>query len=154
MPALNAAAPDFTLKNTRFEDVSLSGLKGQKVVLAFYPAAFTGVCQAELCAFQDRLAQLNDLNAVVLGISSDSPYANGVFAENNGINFDLLSDPTRDTINAYGVAFPNFSGVPGFTASQRAVFVVGTDGALTYAQTCEHPGLEPDYEALIAALSA
>lgn len=154
MPALNAPAPGFTLKNTQFEDVSLSDLRGQKVVLAFYPAAFTGVCQAELCTFRDMLAQLNDLNAVVLGISSDSPYANGVFANDNGISFDLLSDPTRGTINAYEVAFPDFSGVPGYTASQRAVFIVDPDGTLTYSEICEHPGKEPDYEALVAALSA
>ena len=154
MPALNTPAPDFTLKNTRFEDVSLSGLRGQQVVLAFYPAAFTGVCQAELCSFRDMLSQLNSLNAVVLGISSDSPYANGVFAQDNEITFDLLSDPTRGTINAYEVAFPNFSGVPGYTASQRAVFIVDTEGNLKYTEICEHPGKEPDYDALVAALSA
>ena len=154
MPALNAPAPDFTLKNTDFEDVSLSALRGKQVVVAFYPAAFTGVCKAELCAFRDMLAQLNDLNAVVLGISSDSPYANGVFAKSNDIAFNLLSDPTRETINAYDVAFPNFSGVPGYTASQRAVFVVDTDGNLKYTEICEHPGKEPDYDALVSALSA
>ncbi len=153
MPELNETAPGFSLKNTRFEDVELDSYRGRIVVLAFYPAAFTGVCEAELCAFRDMLADLNNLDATVLGISPDSPYANGAFAEKNGITFDLLSDYGRSVIETYGVAFPNFSGMPGYTASQRAVFVVGRDGALVYSEVCEHPGLQPDYQALREAIA-
>ena len=153
MPALNQPAPEFTLKNTRFEEVSLTQYRGHVVVIAFYPAAFTGVCQAELCTFQDMLADLNNLDAVVLGISGDSPYSNGAFAEKNAIEFDLLSDIPCSTRSDYGVVFENFAGIPGYSASQRAVFVVDREGQLTYSEVCEHPGLQPDYEALRKAVA-
>ena len=65
-------APNFTLKNTSKEDVSLKDFSGKCVILAFYPGAFTGVCDSEMCSFQDNLAKLNDSNATVLGISVDS----------------------------------------------------------------------------------
>ena len=153
MPALNQPAPDFTLKNTRFEEVRLSQFRGRVVVLAFYPAAFTGVCEAELCTFRDMLADLNELEATVLGISADSPFANGAFAEKNGINFDLLSDIPCGVRETYDVVFENFGGIEGYAASQRAVFVVNRDGVLTYSEVCANPGLQPDYDALKAAVS-
>ena len=154
MAQIGQLAPGFNLKNTAFDAVSLESLRGKPVVIAFYPAAFTGVCEAELCTFRDRLAELTALDATVVGVSSDSPFANGVFSKQLNLPFDLLSDPTRSTIEAYGIAFPNFAGVEGYTASQRAVFVVDSAGVLSYAQVCENPGLEPDYDALIAAVSA
>ena len=70
------SAPNFTLKNTSKEDISLSDYAGKSVILAFYPGAFTGVCDKEMCAFQDNMGKLNDSNAVVIGISVDSPWAN------------------------------------------------------------------------------
>ena len=80
MIELNDIAPDFTLKNTNKEDVSLSDYNERAVVLAFYPGAFTGVCDTEMCTFQDNLKSFNDLDATVRGISVDSPWANGGFA--------------------------------------------------------------------------
>ena len=74
-------APDFTLKNTNKDDISLGDYSGKTVVLAFYPGAFTGVCDKEMCSIQDNLSQLNDSNAVVLGISVDSPWANSEFSK-------------------------------------------------------------------------
>ncbi len=111
MPELNDTAPDFTLVDTGRTAHSLSQYRGKKVVLAFYPAAFTGVCQKELCTFQDSLTKLNDANAVVLGISMDSPFANGAFASQNNVTFPLLSDYQRTAIKAYDVALPNFAGL-------------------------------------------
>ena len=92
MLGINDLAPEFTLKNTSKEDVSLSDFTDKTVVLAFYPGAFTGVCDAEMCAFQDNLKSFNDLNAIVLGISVDSPWANGGFSKQYSLEFDLLSD--------------------------------------------------------------
>ena len=92
---INDSAPDFTLKNTRKEDVSLSDYDKKTIVLAFYPGAFTGVCDTEMCALQDNLKSFNDFNATVLGISVDSPWANGSFAKQYNLEFDLLSDINR-----------------------------------------------------------
>src|SRR5687768_14441788 len=103
MVDVGGKAPGFTLVNNKREQVSLDSLKGKNVVLAFFPAAFTGVCEKELCTFRDSLASLNDMNATVLGISVDSPFANNAFAEKNQLNFPLLSDYARTAVKAYGV---------------------------------------------------
>ena len=80
MVKIGDSAPTFTLKNTSKDDISLSDYSGQTVILAFYPGAFTGVCDKEMCAFQDNMGKLSDANAVVLGISVDSPWANAEFS--------------------------------------------------------------------------
>ena len=133
MSLLGKSAPDFTLPNTARVAITLSELRGKKVVLAFYPAAFTGVCEKEMCVFRDRLSSLNDLNATVLGISVDSPFSNGAFATRNELNFDLLSDYTRSTVQAYGVSLNDFAGMTGYTASKRAVFIVNENDHLARA---------------------
>ena len=96
MSLVGKPAPDFTLINTGKTPVALSSLRGKKVILAFYPAAFSGICDKEMCIFQDRLAALNDANATVLGVSPDSPFANAKFAEIHGLSFELLSDLHAD----------------------------------------------------------
>lgn len=153
MTEVNSAAPNFSLLNTRREAVSLEGLRGKKVVLAFFPAAFTGVCEKELCTFQDALAQFNDLNAVVLGVSVDSPFSNGAFAEKNGVAFDVLSDYSRETVTAYGVTHENFANMPGYTAAVRSVFVINEDGIVTYKWLAPNPGVEPNYDDVATALA-
>ena len=92
MSEVNSVAPGFTLKNTKKEDVSLSNFKGNPVVLAFYPGAFTGVCDTEMCKLKEDMTEFNKMNATVLGISVDSPWANGAFADKYELNFELLSD--------------------------------------------------------------
>jgi peroxiredoxin len=153
MSLIGTTAPDFTLPNTAKEAISLSGLRGKKVVLAFYPAAFTGVCEKEMCTFRDSLSALNDLNATVLGISVDAPFSNGAFAAKNSLNFDLLSDYSRSTVSAYGVALENFAGMAGYTASQRAVFIIDEGGTVIYEWIGPNPGVEPDYAEVQAALA-
>ena len=152
MSLLGKTAPDFTLPDTGKQPVQLSALRGKQVVLAFFPAAFTGVCQKELCTFRDSLSELNDANATVLGISVDGPFSNGAFAKQNELNFPVLSDYTRATVQSYGIALPDFAGLKGYTASQRAVFVVGADGTVKYEWVAPNPGVEPDYAAVKAAL--
>ena len=152
MSLVGQTAPDFSLPNTKRESVTLSELRGKKVVLAFFPAAFTGVCQKELCTFQDSLAELNDANATVLGISVDAPFSNGAFASQNGVEFDILSDYARTAVAAYGIELNDFAGMPGYTASKRAVFVVNEEGQVTYEWVGPNPGVEPDYAAVKAAL--
>ncbi|MEL6178283.1 MAG: peroxiredoxin [Myxococcota bacterium] len=149
---LNAPAPTFTLSDHERNKVSLSDFKGKKVVLAFFPAAFTGVCEKEMCTFRDALADLNTLNAEVLAISTDGPFANAAFAAKNNLNFPVLSDVTAQISRDYGVALDDFAGVEGYTVSQRAVFVVDADGNLSWSWVAPNPGVEPDYDAVKAAL--
>jgi peroxiredoxin len=152
MSLVGASAPEFSLLDNARQAVTLEGLRGSKVVLAFFPAAFTGVCEKELCTFRDSLAELNGLNAKVLGISVDAPFSNAAFATKTNLNFPILSDYTRATVNAYGVAHENFAAMPGYTAAKRSVFIVDEKGTVTYEWVAPNPGVEPDYEAVKAAL--
>ncbi|MCS5537554.1 MAG: redoxin domain-containing protein [Candidatus Poseidoniaceae archaeon] len=147
-------APDFELHDGERNLVSGGGHKGQKVVLAFFPAAFTGVCKKELCIFQDSLAALNDANATVLGISVDSPFSNNAFAAANDITFPILSDHTRSTVRAYGVELDDFAGMEGYTAAQRSVFIVDENGDVAWKWVADVPSEEPDYAEIVAFLTA
>lgn len=144
MSSINDLAPKFTLKNTKKEDVSLSDFSDKVVVLAFYPGAFTGVCDTEMCALQDNLKSFNELDAVVLGISVDSPWANGGFSKQYNLEFDLLSDFERKVVNDYNVVFTGLGGIEGYTCANRAVFII-KDGVIKYRWDAPNPGVEPDY---------
>lgn len=146
-------APEFTLVDTARQPVRLADLRGKKVVLAFYPGAFTKVCEKELCTFRDMLAKLEALNAEVLGISVDSPWANGAFAAANRISFPLLSDYTREVSRQYGGVHEDFAGLKGYTAAKRAVFVLDGEGIVRYAWASDDPGREPPYGEIEAALA-
>ena len=148
MPSIGDMAPDFTLTAQDKSSVSLSDMRGSRVILAFYPAAFTGVCTKEMCSFSDGMVSLESSGASVLGISVDSPFSNAAFAEANGITFPLLSDVHREAVEAYGVALGDFV-IPGYTVAQRSVFVVEADGSIGYAWVADNPGLEPDYDAVM-----
>jgi peroxiredoxin len=86
------------------------------------------------------------MNAQVFGISVDVFFSQKVFSDTNNLNFPLLSDYTRETVNAYGIALPNFAGMEGYTASQRAVFVIDKEGVIRFKWVGENPGVEPDYD--------
>ena len=153
MPSVGAMAPDFTLTAQDKSKVTLSDLRGERVILAFYPAAFTGVCTTEMCTFSEGMASLGDNGVKVFGISVDAPFSNGAFAEKNGISFPLLSDVHREAVNAYGVALNDFV-IGGYTVAQRSVFVVEADGTIGYAWVAENPGIEPNYDEVMAHCSA
>ena len=145
-------APDFTLKNQNGEDVTLSSFQGKKpVVLVFFPMAFTGICTGELCELRDNFAQFEDNNVELLAISCDTKYVQKVFAEQEGYNFDVLSDfwPHGAVASAYGVFLEDL----GF--SNRATFVIDKAGVLA-AKFITAPG-QPrnlaDYQHAIAALA-
>jgi len=148
MPSVGDTAPDFTLTAQDKSSVTLSDMRGSRVILAFYPAAFTGVCTKEMCAFSGGMASLESSGASVLGISVDAPFSNAAFAEANGITFPLLSDVHREATEAYGIALGDFV-ISGYTVAQRSVFVVESDGRIGYAWVAENPGMEPDYEAVM-----
>ena len=139
-------APDFTLFDSAKQPTKLSDSKGKNVVLAFYPGAFTGVCTTEMCTFRDRFDSLNSMNAQVLGVSVDGIFAQKAFSDANNLNFPLLSDYQREVGTAYGVSLPNFAGMEGYTASERAVFVIDKEGVVKFKWVGENPGVEPDYD--------
>lgn len=118
-------APDFALKDQHNGEVSLSSLAGKAVVLIFYPATFTGVCQSELGAVQADLEQLQNDAVQVVAVSVDSPFANKVWAEQQGFTFPILSDfwPHGGVAQTYGV----FNAVAG--RALRATFVIDKTGS-------------------------
>lgn len=145
-------APHVTLFDTDRNAVTFPQ-HGEVIVLAFFPAAFTSVCTAEVCSFRDSLADYARLNAKVYGISVDSPFALAEFKKQNQLNFALLSDHQHAAIKAYDVVFPNLANV-GFTAAKRSVFVVGKDGHVAWQWIAQSPGEQPAYEAVRAAVTA
>ena len=149
MSTVNSTAPDFTLKNTKKEEVSLSDFKGKTVVLAFYPGAFTGVCDKEMCAFQDNLSKLNNSSTIVLGISVDSPWANAEFARKYSLEFTLLSDIDREVVTKYDATFVGLGGIEGYVSANRVVIVIDKDGVVQYRWVAENPGIEPNYDEVV-----
>ena len=150
MIELNDIAPNFTLNNTNKEDVSLSDYNERAVVLAFYPGAFTGVCDTEMCTFQDNLKSFNDLDATVLGISVDSPWANAEFAKKYNLEFALLSDIDRKVVNAYDATFVGLGGIEGYVSANRVIIIIDKEGTVQHRWVAENPGVEPDYDAVVA----
>src|SRR5512135_3418702 len=104
-------APAFTLSDTEKKQRSLSEFIGKKTVLAFFPGAFTGVCTKEMCTLRDSMANFNTMNAQVVGISVDSPFANKAFATQNNLQFPLLSDFNRVAVKSYGIPQESFAGL-------------------------------------------
>jgi len=147
-------APDFSLFDTYKKTRTLKEFLGKKTVLAFYPGAFTSVCQKELCTFRDSLASFNNMNAQVVGISVNDPFANKAFATQNSLTFPLLSDYTRQVTKAYGGIHENFAGLNGYTAAKRAIFVLDRTGVVRYSWISEEPGKEPIYEEITKALQS
>jgi len=124
-------APDFSLKDQNNQVVRLSDFRGSKVVLlVFYPLAFTGTCQGELCEVQENLSAYVNDGVQVLTVSVDSVYSHKVWAMREGFDFPLLSDfwPHGDVARAYGV----FNEVTGF--ANRGTFVIDRDGVIRFAE--------------------
>jgi peroxiredoxin len=147
-------APAFTLYDSEKKSRSLSEFFGKKIVLAFYPGAFTGVCTKEMCALRDSLSRLESLNAQVVGISVDSPFANKAFANLNNLTFPLLSDFSREVSKSYGGLQEDFSGLKSYTTAKRAVFVLDSGGIVQYSWITDTPSVEPPYGEIEKALSS
>ena len=126
---------------------------GKKIVLAFFPGAFTSVCTKEMCTFRDSIQALNSLNAQVVGISVNDPFTNKAFAEANKLQFPILSDYTRETVRKYNVFHDNFAGLTGYTVAKRSVFVLDELGVLRYKWVSDDPGKQPDYDAIKKVLA-
>ncbi|MDP8012084.1 MAG: peroxiredoxin [Thermoplasmata archaeon] len=138
-------AKDFSLPNQDLKMVKLSDFFGNKIILAFFPGAFTSVCTKEMCTFRDSMAKFNKFNAKVIGISIDPPFSLNAFAKYNNLNFDLLSDFNKEVSKEYAGLHNDFAGIKGLQASKRGVFIIGKDKKIKYAWVSEDPGKEPNY---------
>jgi glutaredoxin-dependent peroxiredoxin len=144
-------APDFTLMNQDREPVTLSSHLGRPVVLAFFPAAFSGTCTKELCTFRDQMSSLSSLSGHVLGISVDTFFALKAFQDHHRLNFPLLSDFNKEVIRDYGVFNEDMIGLKGI--AKRAVFVVDGSGIVRHREVLDDARLEPDYDKVFEAFS-
>lgn len=150
--SVGSKAPGFTLKSksaSGLSDVSLPS--GKNTVLLFFPLAFTGVCTQELCDITAGLSSYSDLNAEVIGISVDSPFAQEAWALKEKIGITLVSDLNKETTKAYDVLFPGLAGIG--DTSARAAFVIDKNGVVQYAEQTATPKDLPNFEAVKAKLA-
>ena len=126
-------APDFTLPDADGNPVSLSSLRGQRVIVYFYPAAMTPGCTKEACDFSEGQPDLNAAGLKVLGISPDAPAKLARFRDKEGITFPLLSDPDRTALTAYGAYGEKMNYGKKTMGVIRSTFVVGADGKVEKA---------------------
>ena len=117
-------APDFTLRNQDDKSVTLSSLKGRKVVLFFYPKDFSPGCTREACHFRDSFEDFTEAGADVIGVSADSVESHKKFIESNLLPYTLLSDPGGEVAKLYGVS--------GFLLPGRTTFIIGENGLILY----------------------
>src|SRR4051812_22928641 len=127
-------APDFTLQDADGKDVSLRDFHGRKVVVYFYPAAMTPGCTTQACDFRDNLASLAAAGYAVLGISPDKPEKLAKFRDRDAVNFPLLSDPSRATLEAYGAYGEKTMYGKTVTRVLRSTFVIDAAGRAGSAQ--------------------
>jgi peroxiredoxin len=153
--SVGTKAPDFTLKSKssgELKDVTLSANFGNKnTVLLFFPLAFTGVCTKEMCDITAGLGAFSSLNADVIAVSVDSPFAQEAWSKQEKISLTLVSDLNKTTTKAYDVVFPGLAGIG--DTSARAAFVIDKDGVIQYAEQTPTPKDLPNFEAVKAALA-
>lgn len=153
MVDVGEAAPDFTvpLADGEISSFTLSEhLEEAPIVLAFFPGAFTGTCRTEMCTFENRLPAFEDVGANVYGVSVDTPFSLDAWREVESLSFGLLSDHEKDLIDAYDVR-EDFAAIGYYGLAKRAVFVVDTDGTISYRWVTDDATLEPDYDEVEAA---
>ena len=145
-------APDFTLVDDSLNQITLSELKGRPVVLLFFPLAYTRVCTQELCSVSTDLSFYNTLNAVLLGISVDSPFVLSKFKEEYNIHFTLLSDFNKQVSHLYDCIYSDFvHGLKG--VSKRAAFVINPEGYIVYEEVLENAGSLPNFDSIKSSLN-
>lgn len=148
-------APDFTLVSKGPEGpelVTLADLTGKSnVVLLFFPMAFTGVCTQEFCDLSAGLSEYESLDATVVGISGDNPFAQEAWAQKEGIRVKLLSDYEHKVAEAYGVAYEQFLPDANLImggVSKRSAFVIDKSGVVRLVDIQDHPKDLPDFDAI------
>jgi peroxiredoxin len=147
------AAPAFELFDTEKKRVSLESYKGRKLVMLFFPLAFTGTCTKELCSVRDNLSFYNNSDAEVVGISVDSLYTLAKFKEEQALNFTLLSDFNKEVSAAYDTLYPLF-GFDMRGVSKRSAFVIDREGVIRYSEVLEDASQVPDFARISETLSS
>ena len=148
LPAVGSAAPDFTLGSTAGGTVTLSSLRGQSVLLAFFPLAFTSTCTAELCAFSNDFDQFKRAGTVVLPISVDSVPTLKEFKAKERMTVDLLSDFKREASRAYGVLLEDKF------FSKRAYVLIDPKGTVRWTHEESELGHRRENSELLAQIAA
>lgn len=147
-PVVGQQAPDFSLPSTAGPEVSLSSFRDKSnVLVAFFPAAFTGVCTAELCSFSDNLDRFSGAGTMVLAISGDHVASLKQWKEKEKLKINPLSDIRRDTARAYGVLDETK-----FTP-RRSYFLVDRQGTLRWSHVEEHNGLKRGDDEILAEIA-
>ena len=150
---IGSAAPDFTLFDTEKNTVTLSELKGQKVLLLFFPLAFTSTCIKELCGVRDNISTYNNAKVKVLGISVDSLFTLNKFKTEQGLNFVLLSDFNKDVSTKYETIYEEFGfGMKG--VSKRSAYLIDNEGYIIYKEVLENASEVPDFLKIQSCLLA
>ena len=153
-PKVGDPAPDFKLPYATAEKIffrpdeqmSLSSLRGKTVVLAFYPADWSGGCTTEVCTFRDTFADLGKLNAVILGISGDYVFSHHEWAKHHKLQFPLLSDHDHRVARMYDSYMEQYG------YNKRTVYLIDKEGVVRYVNLAFKAGDKKDYDALRAEL--
>jgi peroxiredoxin len=148
--AIGEKMPSFELHDQDRKIRQLSEFSGKKIVLAFFPGAFTGVCTKEMCTFRDSM---QTLPGQVVAVSVNDPFSNKDFAEAHKLQFPILSDYTRETIRKLDIVQSDFAGLKGYTTAKRAVFILDANGVVRYKWVSEDPSKEPNYEEIKSSLA-
>ena len=142
--------PEFELHDQDRKLRSLKEFQGKKLVLAFFPGAFTGPCTKEMCTFRDSL---QNLPGEVVAVSVNDPFTNKAFADTHNLKFPILSDYTRDTVRRLNIFHNDFVGLKGYTAAKRSVFILDQNGVVRYKWVSEDPMKEPNYDEIKSNLA-
>ncbi len=146
-------APGFALPAKPGEKIDVGEHIGQdRVVLLFFPLAFSPVCTDEMCHFRDEWSEWESLDAKVFGISVDSPFVVDRFRTQEQIPFPILSDFNKDVCRQYGAIHEDLKGLKG--VAKRAAFVIGEDGNVVYDWVTEDPTVQVPFEEVKSALKA
>ena len=144
-PSFSNAVPDFHLYDQNLVVRSLKDFKGQKIVLAFFPGAFTDVCTREMCVFRDSMKSMMEFEAEIVGVCVNDPFTNKAFADAYKLPFSILSDYTRETIKDYDVFHEDYAGLKGYTVAKRSIFILDQESKLQYKWVTQDPAKEPKY---------
>lgn len=147
VPTVGQTAPDFTLPSSANTPVALSSLRGQRVLLAFFPLAFSPTCTTEMCAFRDDFDQFTKQGITVLGISVDSHHALREFKAMHRMQIELLSDFKREVTTRYGLLHPERF------FSNRAYFLIDRTGVIRWAHVEETPGQRRENAEILAEVA-
>jgi len=150
---IGQVAPDFILYDSAKTKVTLSDLKGQNVLLLFFPLAFTSTCTAELCSVRDSISFYTNVNAKVFGISVDSLHTLAKYKADQNLNFTLLSDFNKDVSSLYGSLYEMF-GYNMKGVSKRSAFVIDKDGIVRYAEVLENASEQPNFKNITLILES